>query len=228
MNASFFADEGLDDVLLTLVRIGCVEGQAFAASALGNLARSPELRTRLKESDLFNIGFDVFHDKNESHDLKNAILRVFRKMCKEKEFREKVAESHFLSMAANDRDNYCAVLQIVKHVPEMSTDEKGDFLDAFGRVTYKTDEVIRRTMDCIGVVSEGVEDGSECSVAINRLVNVVNGNPDDLAILLDIAARCPDRDGVLRKNRIYRDICDSAEYDSRIKSAALQICTKSS
>jgi hypothetical protein len=83
-------------------------------------------------------------------------------------------------------------------------------------------------MDCMGIVSGSVEDCPECAFAINKLVCLVHGNPEDLALLLDVGVKCTDRDGLLRKNQIYRDISDSADHDSRIKSAALQICTRAS
>jgi hypothetical protein len=227
MNCPFFAEESVDAILLTLVRIGSIEGRALAARALANLAKSEEMRKRLAESDLFNIGFDVFHDKVEGHALRKSVLRVFRRMCQESQFRGMIAESHFLSMAANDKSNYCAVLKLVRYVPEMSPEEKCDFLEAFARIEYRSDEVIRRTVDCLGVVSKTVEELADCAATVNKLVKAVKGNCEDLAILLDIGLKCQDPEGIFARETIYREIADSTEYDSVIKSVAGRIAARS-
>lgn len=222
-NDVYFVEESLETVMLTLIGIGEPQVKVMAAGALRNMAASAMVRERLVDSDLFALGFDVFHDKVDDQQLKLQLLGAFKRMCKEAGFRTKIAESHFLSMAANDKPLYCAVLRVAAHLPEMSHEEKRDFLDAFARVEYTTEDLVDATMKCIKVVSEGVEECPDCAATINKLVKSVGSGAEDVLLLIDIAVKCTKCMGMFRDDDVYIEIMESPEYDSVVKSKICEL-----
>ena len=197
-----------------------------AAAALRNIIVSGTIRERLVESDLFAIGFDVFHDKCEDERLKIQIVGIFKRMCKEEKFRQKVAESHFLTMAANDKPCYCPVLKVAAHLPEMSKEEKFDFMDAFARIEYANDDLIDSTLKAFPVVSSGIEDCEDCAMAINKLLKVVGCNVEGASMLLDTAMKCESVIEILHSDGIYVTLLESSEYDSAIKRKVCDLVRK--
>jgi hypothetical protein len=225
MNIEYFVEESLEIVLLTLIRTGTPEVQFYAAQALVNLADDDQMREKLSQSDLFAVSFDLFHDRVPNEDLKEQILKTVKKMCRNDNFRGRIAESHFLSMAANCKRLYCDVLRIVARVPEMSVDEKADFLDAFSRIQYTNERVIRDTIDALRVVAESIEDTENCAQTINKLLNACGSDPDDLLFLLSVAQKCLQNRGILQTDTIYRTIAEFSDVDTSIRRLAIAIMT---
>jgi hypothetical protein len=106
----------------------------------------------------------------------------------------------------------------------MANDEKCDFLDAFARIDYTNEQLVRVTIDALPVVADGVEDAADCAVTINKLMKACGDDPDDLLFLLHVAARCcgQARDGIL-KDPIYGIVTESSEYDLAVKTAAARV-----
>ena len=225
-NLEYFAEEKLESVILTLIMIGEKEVKVNAAGALRNIIVSGTIRERLVESDLFAIGFDVFHDKCEDERLKIQVVGIFKRMCKEEKFRQKVAESHFLTMAANDKPCYCPVLKVAAHLPEMSKEEKLDFMDAFARIEYANDDLIDSTLKAFPIVSSGIEDCEDCAMAINKLLKVVGSNVDGASMLLDTAMKCESVIEILHSDGIYVALLESSEYDSAMKRKVCELMRK--
>ena len=225
-NDVYFAEESLDAVLLTLISIGEAEVKVLAAGSLRNMTVSARMRERLVDSDLFAIGFDIFHDKSDNEELKIQIVGVFKRMCKEEKFRQKIAESRFLSMAANDKLVYCSVLRVAAHIPELSEEEKQDFLDAFARIEYSTEELIHSTLKALPVISKEVEDCDDCAKTINKLIKVVGPDLDSISLLIDIAMKINNSIEILHKDDAYVEILESTDYDSAIKSKVCELLTR--
>lgn len=225
-NDVYFIEESLETVLLTLMTIGEPEVKVMAAGALRNLAASAKMRAKLVDSDLFAIGFDIFHDKTDNEQLKIQVVGVFKRMCKEEKFRQKIAESHFLSMAANDKPVYCAVLRVAAQLPEMSKDEKLDFLDAFARIEYSNDDLIDSTMRALPVISSNVEDNDDCATTVNKLISLIGNDTDDLNTLIDIAMKMDESMELLKQNYIWVSIIESQDYDENIKSRVCDLLYK--
>ena len=225
-NLEYFADECLESVILTLMVIGEKEVKVMAAGTLRNIVVLPRIREKLVDSDLFAIGFDVFHDKCDDERLKIQIIGTFKRMCKEEKFRQKIAESHFLTMVANDKPCYCAVLTVAAHLPEMSKEEKYDFMDAFARIEYSSQELIDATLKAFPVVSEGIEDCEDCAVTINKLMQVIGNNTDGAVMLLDVAMRCDSVIEVLHADGVYVQVLESPECDTTVKRKVCELLRK--
>jgi hypothetical protein len=222
-NIEYFVEESLETVLLGLVRTADQEVCGYAAQSLANLASDDTMREKLSQSDLFAVSFDLFHDKVPNQELKSHVLKTVKRMCRNDDFRAKIVESHFLSMAANCKPLYCDVLRIVARVPEMLVDERADFLDAFSRVEYSNERMIRNTIDALAVVAESIEDTENCARTVNKLLEACGDDPDDLQFLLSIAERCLRNRPILLESSIYRTIAESLDVDSHIRTVALSI-----
>jgi hypothetical protein len=129
-------------------------------------------------------------------------------------------------MAANCKALYCDVLRIVARVPEMAVDERADFLDAFSRMEYVNERVVRDTIDALAVVAESIEDTENCARTVNKLLRACGNDPDDLLFLLSIAGKCSCNRGILRENSIYRTIAEAPDVSSTVREAALAIAIR--
>lgn len=224
-NDMFFEEEHLVPVLMSLVRITQPEARVFAAGAIRNIASCEGIRKSLLESDFLQLASSSFDEKGNQNEfelevdqpLRAQILGAIKQMCKNDDFKKKLADSHLLIKAAKvvkatinslsksskngDAKSgnpvlveaismFIDIIKIISILPELSKEEKIDFIKMLS-ISELTDTQLRKVVTrSLVVLSADTDDTPECTLLVIKLLLLMKDDPDFLYFLLAVAQRC--------------------------------------
>lgn len=228
-NDDYFVDENLEMVLISILRMKNIDASLMAAGTIRNLAAFEPMREKLCEKDdLFDFIFDTFNDKeslfNQNQEMKIQLLGIVRRMSKSTNFKNKVLESNFLSMAFSDKQVTSDVLKTLCKIGELTDEGKHDFIEWF--IEFDISDV-NLIIQCLPIVCNKMEDKSICGKLIMKLLNIVGKDQEKLSKVLPIMTCCCENkeslDLCIDNSSFFTDLVKSTEIDTNIRIEAYKI-----
>lgn len=259
-NDMFFEDEHLVPVLMSLVKITQPEARVFAAGAIRNIASCEGIRKSLLESDFLQLAISSFEEQGNQGEIELAVdqplraqmLGAVKQMCKNDEFKKKLADSHLLIKAAkfvkstitslskssNTKSGdgnslneavsmFIDIIKIVSILPELSKEEKIEFIKILNVSDLNEPQLRKVVTRSLVVLSADTDDTPECTLLVIKLLLLTKDEPDFLYFLLAVAQRCAEAESnvklLQKESDFFIKIVKSQEYDINVCLSAYMI-----
>ena len=226
-NDHFFEEEQLIPVLISLVRIAQPDARVFAAGALRNISASEEIRLAITKSEFLKLALEIFSNDSTDQPLRTQILGSIKLMCKNDDFRKKLAETKFLSLAIKDKNQQIDVGRIISLVPEITKEEKLNLIKLISNIDIKDSQTKRVITRTLIVLSTDMVNTTECTTFVLKLLLIAKDEPELLYFLLVIAEHCAETEknaNILEKKAdFFVSILKSQEFDTNICLTAYNI-----
>lgn len=258
-NDMFFEEEHLVPVLMSLVRITQPEARVFAAGAIRNIASCEGIRKTLIESDFLQLASSSFEEKGNQNEfelevdqpLRAQVLGAIKQMCKNDDFKKKLADSHLLikaakvvkstinSLSKNTKSGngntalteansmFTDIIKIVSTVSELSKDEKIEFIKILSLCDLNDNQLRKVVTRSLIVLSADTDNTPECTLLVIKLLLLMKEEFDFLYFLLAVAQRCAETEDNVKllqnESDFFINIVKSQEYDINICLSAYMI-----
>lgn len=242
-NDRFFEEEQLIPVLINLIKISQPDARVFSAGAIRNISACENIRNILVDTDFLQLAMSIFDgsniNENEYQPLGAQLLGALKQLCKNDAFKAQIAESHFLIKAARivqpmlltkmkqeATSMFIDILKIVCLVPDLSSDEKIQFINLLNEMDLSDLSLRRFIARSLSVLSVDI-DSSECAKLVIKLLLLMKNENEFLYFLLAVAFKLVEnKENVMifqNQDEFFVDIVKSQEYDSNICLSAYKI-----
>ena len=235
-NDDYFVEENLDTVLVSILRMKNIEASLMAAGSIRNLAAFEPMREKFCEKDdLFNFIFDTFHDKenifSKNEEMKAQLIAIVRKMSKSQNFKTKVLESNFLSLAFSNADEkngnviITEVLKTIISIGELTDEGKHDFIEWFSERDLFDNLVL--IVKCLPIITKDLEKTDICGKLVMSVIQNLEIKEELLSSVLEVMNKCCENENNLKlcqeNSKYFSTIVQSPELDTNVRIEAYKI-----
>lgn len=223
-NFDFFVEESLENVLISLVQSTNNEASVYGAGTIRNISAYEPMRRKFIQTNLLEVINEIFKNEDAYTQVKDLLSEATINICADKEFRENIVKSNFVTNLAAQPNGFKSALSMVSHLPETVVDDRLQLLaDCFQLVT-ENNEHLSLVVPYIESLVLGIEDTKDCGNIINQFILIAGENQELLEPLLKVAVKsCSNEETrvMFEKEGLIASILKNVMNDTNVLIAAL-------